>query len=113
MKKQATIEDVLVVIQDLSQMMSERFDRLEERMDKLEKVSREHTAAIQELTDRVERLEGHFGGLDEDVKYLYKLIENFKKDMKAGLLSAEETRSRLEEVEAIARQLSLRVGLNH
>ena len=125
MTKTISNEDIFNLLQEFMQMTSDRFDRLEERMerlegrmdqiesrmDRLEKTSREHTVAIQELTKRIDKLEMHIGGLDDDVKYLYQLIEKFKKDLKAGKLTDEETRSRLEELEAIAKQLSVRVGL--
>ena len=101
-------------------MTSDRFDRLEERMDRLEgrmdsieKASREHTQAIKDLTGRVEKIELALSGIDGDITYLYKLIEQLKKDLKRGRLTEEETRSRLEEGEAIARQLSQKYGVKH
>jgi len=118
MAKDITNQDIFNLLQEFMQMTSdnfsrleERMDRLEERMDLLEKTSREHTAAIKELTTRVDKLELTLEGVDDDIKYLYKLIEQLKKDLKRGLLSNEETRSRLEEVEAVARLLSQKYGL--
>lgn len=132
MVKDITNQDIFNLLQDFMQMTSDRFDRLEERMesleermdklekrvasleermDSLEKASREHTRAIQELTARVDKIELALSGIDDDIKYLYKLVEQLKKDFKQGHLSEEETRSRLEEVEAIARQLSLKYGV--
>lgn len=119
------IDGLTVMIGDLAQLMSDgfvslnsrmdrlegRMNKLEERMDKLEKTSREHTAAIKDLTIRIEKIEAKFEGIDDDIKYLYGLVEKLKKDLKRGHLTEEETRSRLEEVEAIARQLSQKVGL--
>ena len=120
-KPEPTIQDVMNVLQDFMQMVSDRFDRLEERMDRLEArmdrlearmdsiedTSRSHTLAIKELTKRVVKLEQHFEGIDEDIQYLYKLIEELKKDIKAGVVSQQEVRSRLEEGEAIAKRLSM------
>ena len=61
-----------------------------------------------DLTGLKNRLEHpKFEGIDEDIQYLYKLIEELKKDIKAGVLSQQEVRSRLEEVEAIAKRLSM------
>lgn len=118
MAREISTQDIYDLLQDFMQMVSDRFDRLEERMDKLEervgsleKSSREHTQAIQELTKRVEKIELALHGVGEDITYLYKLIEDLKKDLKKGRLSEEDTRSRLEEVEAIARQLSKKYGL--
>ena len=129
-----SVTDLSTMVADLAQAMSDgfaqlnkrmaslesrmdtlehRMDSLESRMDTLEQTSREHTAAIQELTGRVDTLELHFTGIDDDIKYLYSLIEALKKDLKRGRLTEEDTRSRLEEVEAIARQLSRKVGLKH
>ena len=76
-------------------------------MNSLEDTSQNHTLAIQELIKRVEKLEQRFEGIDEDIQYLYKLIEELKKDINAGVLSQQEVRSRLEEVEAIAKHLSM------
>lgn len=126
MAKEVSTQDIYDLLQDFMQMVSDRFDRLEVRMDRLEKRmdrleervssleknSREHTTATQELTERVGKIEFALSGVDEDITYLYKLIENLKKDLKKGRLSEEDTRSRLEEVEAIARQLSKKYGLN-
>ncbi len=120
MAKEITTQDIFDLLQDFIQMTSDRFDRLEERMDRLEgrmdsieKASREHTQAIKDLTGRVEKIELALSGIDGDITYLYKLIEQLKKDLKRGRLTEEETRSRLEEVEAIARQLSQKYGVKH
>lgn len=130
-KQPISNEDIMAVLQDFMQMVSDRFDRLEERMDKLENrmdrlekrmdaleervgllesASREHIAAIQALTTRIDRIEAKLDGIDGDITYLYKLIENLKHDLKKGKMSEEQMRSRLEEVEAIARQLQLKYG---
>ncbi len=113
MAKDITNQDIFNLLQEFMQMTSDRFDSLEERMGTLEKASREHTTAIKELTARVDKIDLVLTGVDDDIKYLYKLIEQLKKDLKRGLLSNEETRSRLEEVEAVARQLSQKYGLNY
>ncbi len=63
MTKAITNEDIFALLQDFTQMTSERFDRLKERMDRLEKTSREHTAAVLELTERVERIETKLEGI--------------------------------------------------
>ncbi len=109
-KQPISNEDIMVVLQDFMQMVSDRFDQLEERMDRLENTSREHTAAIQELTVRIEKIETKLDGIDGDIVYLYKLIEDLKRDLKKGKLTEEQVCSRLEEVEAIARQLQLKYG---
>ena len=71
MVKDITNQDIFTLLQDFMQMTSERFDRLEGRMDslegrmdRLEKTSREHTAAILELTEQVERIETKLEGID-------------------------------------------------
>lgn len=111
MKKVITIEDLHELLLESMQITSDGFMQLNERMDRLEQASREHTKAIQELTVRVDRIEQQLEGVDGDIRYLYSLIENLKKDMKAGKLSEQDTRSRLEEVEAIAKRLSLKYGV--
>lgn len=119
------IGELTAMIGDLAQMMhdgftalNERMDRLEarmdsleERMDRLEATSREHTAAIKELTERVSKVEGQLGGIDDDIRYLYNLVDKLKRDIKAGKLTEEETRSRLEQVEAIAERLVVKFGV--
>ena len=125
MKKEVTIEDLHELLMESMQITSDgfmqlnermdrlegRMDNLEGRMDALEKASREHTKAIQELTVRVDRIEQQLEGIDGDIRYLYSLIEKLKKDMKSGKLSEQDTRSRLEEVEAIAKRLSIKYGV--
>ena len=87
MAKEITTQDIFDLLQDFIQMTSDRFDRLEERMDQLE------------------------GRMDSIEKASREHTQ--AKDLKRGRLTEEETRSRLEEVEAIARQLSQKYGVKH
>jgi chromosome segregation ATPase len=113
-----TTDDIMLVLTDFAEQINGRFDRLEGHMDRieghmdnLEQASREHTSAVQELTARVDRVDQKLEGINDDITYLYKLIENLKKDIKSGKLTDEETRSRLEEVEAVAKRMSIKYGV--
>lgn len=95
-----------------------RLDKIEGRLDSIESVQAEHTKKFQEifikleaLDARIAKLEQHTSGLEDDVKYLYKMINDFKKDYSKGKLTDKELNDRLEEVEAMAKLLAMRVGL--
>ena len=45
------------------------------------------------------------------VEWVHVFAYSSKKDMKSGKLSEQDTRSRLEEVEAIAKRLSIKYGV--
>lgn len=125
MTKQITTNDIFELLQDFMKLSQEQFERIEERfdriegrldkvegrLDKLEEASRAHTAAIAELAERIDRIDLQLTGLDDDIKYLYKLIESLKRDLKRGTLADEEIRSRLEEVEALAKRLCIKAGI--
>lgn len=104
------LEERMNSLEERMARIENRMDRLEEKMDGLEATSVGHTVSIQTLTEKVESLVLHTSGLDDDVKYLYQLIDKFKKEYKANLISKEEIGTRLAELEAIAKRLSQKIA---
>ena len=105
--------------------MGERFDRLEDRMDRAEKIQDEHTQLLQEhsqilrehskklitLDSKVDKLIGVTMALEADIKELYRMIAELRKDLAKETRHLPEYRARLENLELFARNVSHQTGI--
>ena len=127
------IKDVKDQIANLTELvvagfetMNERFDRLEARVGKLEvrmdsiegkllavearlfTVERKQ----REAADWLQRLDGRLAGFESDVKELYGMAAETRKDFTAHLKKYPELDARLQKVERFARTAARKTGIS-
>lgn len=109
--KAVELEDILEVVNDLTTMVSEGFDRVDafrvENNGRLTSLEKGQT----ETNQRLDKIEGTLEAIQADIKELYKMVSGLRKDMDGNKVSVSELEKRLSEVEAFARMLSKQTGI--
>lgn len=111
-----SLDDIAQAIADLSTMtataIADLGTELRSEMNSLKTELRSEmtnlTAEQHETNQRLSRLEGKSDALEDDIKELYRMIEELRKDFEDFTI---EERARFANLENFARQVSLKTGI--
>jgi peptidoglycan hydrolase CwlO-like protein len=110
-KNSTGTEDVLEIIGDLTAMVGEGFDKLEKgqaetntRLYALEKGQAETNQRLNNVEDKLEAIQA-------DIKELYKMITDLRKDIDENKLHWIQLEKRVSTVEAFATMISKKTGV--